>query len=59
MMGVAGILGALLLASWCNSRDILFEDGDAANTFRAFTLHNQKKLIQWLLLTVSGHRFSA
>jgi photosystem II P680 reaction center D2 protein len=35
----------------------LFEDGDAANTFRAFTPHNQKKLIQWLLLTVSGHRF--
>jgi photosystem II P680 reaction center D2 protein len=31
----------------------LFEDGDAANTFRAFTLHNQKKLIQWLLLTWS------
>jgi photosystem II P680 reaction center D2 protein len=25
-----------LCYSWCNSRDI-FEDGDAANTFRAFT----------------------
>jgi photosystem II P680 reaction center D2 protein len=35
----------------------LFEDGDAATTVRLH-LHNQKKLIQWLPLTVSGHRFS-
>jgi photosystem II P680 reaction center D2 protein len=32
----------------------LFEDGDAANTFRAFTQHNLKKHTQWLLQIDSG-----
>jgi hypothetical protein len=60
MMGVAGILGGGICAiHGATVENTLFEDGDAANTFRAFTPHNQKKLIQWLLLTVSGHRFSA
>jgi photosystem II P680 reaction center D2 protein len=60
MMGVAGILGGALLCAihGATVENTLFEDGDAANTFRAYT-YNQKKLIQWLLLTVSGHRFSA
>ena len=58
MMGVAGILGGALLCAihGATVENTLFEDGDSANTFRAFTQHNQKKLTQWLLLTVSGHR---
>jgi photosystem II P680 reaction center D2 protein len=61
MMGVAGILGGVhyFAIHGATVENTLFEDGDAANTFRAFTPTNQKKLIQWLLLTVSGHRFSA
>jgi photosystem II P680 reaction center D2 protein len=43
-------------SSCCNIENTLFEDGDAANTFRAFT-PTQSEETQWLLLTVSGHRF--
>jgi photosystem II P680 reaction center D2 protein len=39
MMGVAGILGGALLCAihGATVENTLFEDGDAANTFRAFT----------------------
>jgi photosystem II P680 reaction center D2 protein len=38
MMGVAGILGGALLCAIMGAvENTLFEDGDAANTFRAFT----------------------
>ena len=39
MMGVAGILGGALLSAihGATVENTLFEDGDAANTFRAFT----------------------
>ena len=39
MMGVAGILGAALLCAihGATVQNTIFEDGDAANTFRAFT----------------------
>jgi photosystem II P680 reaction center D2 protein len=57
MMGVAGILGGALCAIHGATENTLFEDGDAANTFRALHLHNQKKLIQWLLLTVWSQIF--
>jgi photosystem II P680 reaction center D2 protein len=45
MMGVAGILGGALLCAihGATVENTLFEDGDAANTFRAFTQHNLKK----------------
>jgi photosystem II P680 reaction center D2 protein len=36
MMGVAGVLGAALCAIMQQLRNTLFEDGDGANTFRAF-----------------------
>jgi photosystem II P680 reaction center D2 protein len=39
MMGVAGILGGALLCAihGATVENTLFEDGDGANTFRAFT----------------------
>jgi photosystem II P680 reaction center D2 protein len=37
----------------------LFEDGDAANTFRAFTPTQSEETYSMVTLTVSGHRFSA
>jgi hypothetical protein len=59
MMGVAGILGgALLLYSWCNSRIHYLKMVMLQTHSVRLHLHNQKKLIQWLL-PVSGHRFSA
>jgi photosystem II P680 reaction center D2 protein len=38
MMGVAGVLGAALLCAihGATVENTLFEDGDGANTFRAF-----------------------
>jgi photosystem II P680 reaction center D2 protein len=36
MMGVAGILGSSFMLSMQHVENTLFEDGDAANTFRAF-----------------------
>jgi hypothetical protein len=56
MMGVAGILGGALLCAihGATVENTLFEDGDAANTFRAFTQHNLKKHTQWLLQIDSG-----
>eukprot|EP00594_Rhizosolenia_setigera_P020611 CAMPEP_0178979980 /NCGR_PEP_ID=MMETSP0789-20121207/26204_1 /TAXON_ID=3005 /ORGANISM="Rhizosolenia setigera, Strain CCMP 1694" /LENGTH=145 /DNA_ID=CAMNT_0020670267 /DNA_START=556 /DNA_END=994 /DNA_ORIENTATION=- len=47
-MGVAGILGGALLCAihGATVENTLFEDGDAANTFRAFTPTQSKKLIQ-------------
>ncbi|KVH87975.1 Acetyl-CoA carboxylase carboxyl transferase, beta subunit, partial [Cynara cardunculus var. scolymus] len=40
MMGVAGVLGAALLCAihGATVENTLFEDGDGANTFRAFNL---------------------
>jgi photosystem II P680 reaction center D2 protein len=35
----------------------LFEDGDGANTFRAFNLTQAEKLIQWLLQTALVSNF--
>ena len=60
MMGVAGILGGALLCAihGATVENTLFEDGDAANTFRALHRHNQKKRILWLQQIVSGHKFS-
>ncbi|KAG5512803.1 hypothetical protein RHGRI_038758 [Rhododendron griersonianum] len=41
MMGVAGVLGAALLCAihGATVENTLFEDGDGANTFRAFAFH--------------------
>jgi photosystem II P680 reaction center D2 protein len=38
MMGVAGVLGVVLLCAihGATEENTLFEDGDGANTFRAF-----------------------
>jgi hypothetical protein len=36
MMGVAGVLGAALLCDIHTVENTLFDDGDGANTFRAF-----------------------
>merc|ERR1711935_523735 len=59
MMGVAGILGGALLCAihGATVENTLFEDGDAA--ILSVRLHqlNQRKLIQWLRLTVFGHKF--
>ena len=54
MMGVAGVLGAALLCAihGATVENTLFEDGDGANTFRAF--NPPKRLIQWSLLTAFG-----
>jgi hypothetical protein len=57
---LAGILGGALLCA--------IHGATVENTLLKMVMlqthsvrlhHNQKKLIQWLLLTVSGHRFSA
>jgi hypothetical protein len=57
MMGVAGVLGAALLCAIHGATvENTFED-DGANTFRAFNPLKRKKLIQWLLQTVSGLKF--
>jgi photosystem II P680 reaction center D2 protein len=57
MMGVAGILGGALLCAihGATVENTLFEDGDAANTFRAFT-PTQSEETSMVMLTVSGHR---
>ena len=54
LMGVAGVLGAALLCAihGATVEKTLFEDGDGANTFRAF--NPLKKLIQWSPLTAFG-----
>ena len=59
MMGVAGVLGAALLCAihGATVEKTLFEDGDGANTFRAF--NPLKKLIQWSPLIVSGLKYLA
>ncbi|KAJ4732996.1 Photosystem II protein D2 [Rhynchospora pubera] len=56
MMGVAGVLGAALLCAihGATVENTLFEDGDGANTFRAFTQLKPKRLIRWSLLTDFG-----
>uniref|UniRef100_A0A1Y3BUI0 Putative photosynthetic reaction centre, L/M n=1 Tax=Helianthus annuus TaxID=4232 RepID=A0A1Y3BUI0_HELAN len=56
MMGVAGVLGAALLCAihGATVENTLFEDGDGANTFRAFNPTQLKKLIQWSLLIAFG-----
>jgi photosystem II P680 reaction center D2 protein len=56
---VAGVLGAALLCAihGATVENTLFEDGDGANTFRAFNPTKRKKLIQWLLQTASGLKF--
>jgi photosystem II P680 reaction center D2 protein len=55
---MAGVLGAALLCAihGATVENTLFEDGDGANTFRAFPTQ-RKKLIQWLLQTASGLKF--
>jgi hypothetical protein len=47
------VLGAALLCAihGATVENTLFEDGDGANTFRAFNPTKAKKLIQWLLQT--------
>ena len=56
MMGVVGVLGAPLLCAIHGAivENTLFDDGDGANTFRAFNPTKLKKLIQWSLLTAFG-----
>jgi len=51
MMGVAGILGGALLCAihGATVQNTLFEDGDAANTFRAFTPTQAEETYGWLL----------
>ena len=59
MMGVAGILGGALLSAihGVTVENTLYEDGEQANTFKAFdSALKKKKLIQWLQQTASGVR---
>ena len=58
MMGVAGILGGALLSAihGVTVENTLYQDGEQANTFKAFDSLKKKKPIQWLLQTVSGLR---
>ena len=59
MMGVAGILGGALLSAihGVTVENTLYEDGEQANTFKAFdSALKKKKPTQWLLQTVSGLR---
>ena len=58
MMGVAGILGGALLSAihGVTVENTLYQDGEQANTFKAFDSTQRKKLTQWLLQTVSGLR---
>jgi hypothetical protein len=52
------ILGAALYVQFMvQLLKTLFEDGDGANTFRAFNLTQAEKLIQWLLQTASVSNF--
>jgi len=56
MMGVAGILGGALLCAihGATVENTLFEDGDAANTFRAFTPTQSEETYSM----VTANRFS-
>jgi photosystem II P680 reaction center D2 protein len=55
MMGVAGVLGLHYYAiHGATVENTLFEDGDGANTFRAFNPTQAEELIQWLLQTAFG-----
>ncbi|CAK9252875.1 unnamed protein product [Sphagnum jensenii] len=60
MMGVAGVLGAALLCAihGATVENTLFEDGDGANTFRAFNPTQSEELIPWLQLTAFGPKSS-
>jgi photosystem II P680 reaction center D2 protein len=60
MMGVAGVLGAALLCAihGATVENTLFEDGDGANTFRAFNPTQAEETYSMALQTVSGLKFS-
>jgi hypothetical protein len=60
MMGVAGVLGAALLCAihGATVENTLFEDGDGANTFRAFNPTQAEETYSMGTQTVSGLKFS-
>ena len=59
MMGVAGILGGALYAIHAATvENTLFEDGDAANTFRAFTPTQSEETYSMVTANRFCHRFS-
>lgn len=55
-MGVAGILGAALLCAihGATVENTLFEDGDGANTFRAFNPTQAEEVRVCMVLTMLG-----
>eukprot|EP00974_Lingulodinium_polyedra_P037605 3607107-Lingulodinium_polyedra.AAC.1 len=56
MMGVAGVLGGALLSAihGATVENTLFEDGDAANTFRAFTPTQSEETYSMVTANLTG-----
>jgi photosystem II P680 reaction center D2 protein len=59
MMGVAGVLGAALLCAihGATVENTLFEDGDGANTFRAFNPTQAEETYSMVTANRSGLKF--